>query len=187
VTEDDLRQHRRYAEYLAAAEDMLTETDADCAPWAVVEAHDRRFATLKIFAAVIDALERGVAAAGRKADDPPTPPSQPAPVINAFKTSVLNQVDVSLSLTPEEYATRLKKAQAKLRELEHQIYLRRVPVVIAYEGWDAAGKGGNIRRLTQNLDPRRFRERQEMAHKQWKINDEGLAKSGEAGSIPRRR
>ena len=59
-------------------------------------------------------------------------------------------------MTPEEYATRLKKAQAMLPELEHEIYLRRVPVVIAYEGWDAAGKGGNIRRLTQNLDPRGY-------------------------------
>ena len=156
VTKDDLRQHRRYAEYLEAAEEMLAETDADYAPWTVVEAHDRRFATLKIFATVIDALERGVAAAGRKADDPSTPPSQPTPAINAFKTSALDQVDLSLSLTPEEYAARLKKAQAKLRELQHQIYLRRVPVVIAYEGWDAAGKGGNIRRLTQNLDPRGY-------------------------------
>jgi polyphosphate kinase 2 (PPK2 family) len=65
-------------------------------------------------------------------------------------------VDLSKSLTPEEAAARLKKAQAELRELEHEIYLRRVPVVIAYEGWDAAGKGGNIRRLTQNLDPRGY-------------------------------
>ena len=156
VTEDDLRQHQRYADYLAAAEDMLTETDADYAPWTVVEAHDRRFATLKIFETVIDALERGVVAAGRKADNPPTPPSQPGRAINAFKASALDHVDLSLSLTPEEYAIRLKKAQATLRELEHQIYLRRVSVVIAYEGWDAAGKGGNIRRLTQNLDPRGY-------------------------------
>src|SRR5204863_329497 len=51
---------------------------------------------------------------------------------------------------------RLKKAQGLLRDLEHEIYRRRVPVLIAYEGWDAAGKGGNIRRLTQNLDPRGY-------------------------------
>src|SRR6478672_8514769 len=104
VTKDDLRQHQRYAEYLTAAEDMLTETDADYAPWTVVEAHDRRFATLKIFARVIDALERGVAAASPKADNPATPPFQPAPAVNAFKTSALDQVDLSLSLTPGEYA-----------------------------------------------------------------------------------
>src|SRR5215469_231517 len=67
VTEDDLRQHKRYAEYLAAAEDMLIQTDADYAPWTVIEAHDRRFATLKIFTTVIDALQRGVAVAGGKA------------------------------------------------------------------------------------------------------------------------
>jgi polyphosphate:AMP phosphotransferase len=156
VTEADLRQHQRYAEYLAAAEDMLTETDTEYAPWTVVEAHDRRFATLKTFATVIDALERGVAAAGRKADEPPGPPAQTDPAINALKTTALDHVDLSLSLTAEEYDGRLKKAQAKLRELEHQIYRRRVPVVIAYEGWDAAGKGGNIRRLTQNLDPRGY-------------------------------
>ncbi len=151
VTNDDMKQHERYAEYLAAVEDMLVETDTDYAPWTIVEAHDRRFATLKIFATVIDALERRIPAVERNAETLPAPPS-PSP----FKTTVLDHVNLSLSLTPEEYATRLKKAQATLRELEHEIYLRRVPVVIAYEGWDAAGKGGNIRRLTQNLDPRGY-------------------------------
>ena len=156
VTEDDLRQHKRYAEYLAAADDMLIETDADYAPWTVIEAHDRRFATLKIFATVIDALQRGVAVAERKAQPAPRPCREGLQAVNAFKTTALDHVKLSQSLTPEEYATRLKKAQAMIRELEHEIYLRRVPVVIAYEGWDAAGKGGNIRRLTQNLDPRGY-------------------------------
>jgi len=156
VTEDDLRQHKQYAEYLAAAEDMLIETDADYAPWTVVEAHDRRFATLKIFATVIDALQRGVAIAKERSQPVSRPLGEGVPLVSAFKTTALDHVNLSLSLTPEEYATRLKKAQATLRELEHEIYLRRVPVVIAYEGWDAAGKGGNIRRLTQNLDPRGY-------------------------------
>src|SRR5260370_32998642 len=75
VTKDDVRQQERYAEYLAATEDMLTETDTDFAAWTVVEAHDRRFATLKIFATMINALERRIAAADRKSEHPP-PPSQ---------------------------------------------------------------------------------------------------------------
>jgi polyphosphate:AMP phosphotransferase len=156
LTKDDLRQHKRYAEYLEATEDMLIETDADCAPWTVVEAHDRRFATLKIFALVIDALERGVAAAERRVAAPAASPAKLPPAAAFFKTSALAQVDLSRSLTPEEYSARLKKAQAELRDLEHELYRRRVPVVIAYEGWDAAGKGGNIRRLTENLDPRGY-------------------------------
>jgi polyphosphate:AMP phosphotransferase len=152
VTKDDIRQHERYAEYLAATEDMLTETDTDFAAWTIVEAHDRRFATLKIFATVIDALEKRIAAADRKSEDRP-PASQRG---GHFKTIALDQVDLSLSLSPEEYDVRIKRAQNALRELEHEIYLRRVPVVIVYEGWDAAGKGGNIRRLTKNLDPRGY-------------------------------
>jgi polyphosphate:AMP phosphotransferase len=156
VTKDDLRQHERYSEYLAAAEDMLTETDADYASWTVVEAHDRRFATLKMFNTVIDALQRGVATIQQKAEKPASLPPDPVPAANMFRATALDHLDLSKSLTPDEYAARLKKAQTELRELEHEIYLRRVPVVIAYEGWDAAGKGGNIRRLTQNLDPRGY-------------------------------
>ena len=135
---------------------MLTETDADYARWTVVEAHDRRFATLKIFATVIDALERGVVAEERKADrtadaaTPPRPgdqrlqddrarPGRPVPLVN-----------------PEEVRDPAEGGPATFAICEHEIYLRRVPVIIAYEGWDAAGKGGNIRRLTQNLDPRGY-------------------------------
>jgi AMP-polyphosphate phosphotransferase len=156
VTEADLRQNKYYDEYLAAAEDMLTETDTEYAPWTVVEAHDRRFAAMKVFTTVIEALERGIAAASRNSNEAPAPAVQTAPMIKAFKTTALDHVDLSLSLTAEEYADRLKQAQTRLRELEHEIYRRRLPVVIAYEGWDAAGKGGNIRRLTQNLDPRGY-------------------------------
>ena len=50
----------------------------------------------------------------------------------------------------------MKRCQKRIFELEHLIYLKRVPVVILYEGWDAAGKGGNIKRLTESMDPRGY-------------------------------
>ena len=49
-----------------------------------------------------------------------------------------------------------KNLQSKLSELHNKLYRRKIPVVIAYEGWDAAGKGGNIKRITGALDPRGF-------------------------------
>ena len=155
VNENDLRQNERYKEHLAAVNDLLSETDADYAPWTVVEAHDRRFATLKILSTVIDTLEKRIAAAAVKADVVP-PPAPPPVVPEALTTSALDKVDLSLALGREEYEKRLKKAQKQLRDLEYEIYRRQVPVVIAYEGWDAAGKGGNIRRVTENLDPRGY-------------------------------
>jgi polyphosphate kinase 2 (PPK2 family) len=65
-------------------------------------------------------------------------------------------VDLGCELSREEYKERLDAGQDKLRLLEHEIYMARIPVVIVYEGWDAAGKGGNIRRLTREMDPRGY-------------------------------
>ena len=73
-----------------------------------------------------------------------------------IKTSVLNQVDLSLKISSEEYKERLKKVQKRLQDLQNQLYEKRIPVVIAFEGWDAAGKGGAIKRLTEPLDPRGY-------------------------------
>ena len=60
------------------------------------------------------------------------------------------------TIDEEEYQKELKKLQAKLGELHNRLYRKRVPVIITYEGWDAAGKGGAIRRLTAALDPLGF-------------------------------
>jgi polyphosphate kinase 2 (PPK2 family) len=55
-----------------------------------------------------------------------------------------------------EYEKELSALQATLSDLHNRIYKKKIPVIIAYEGWDAAGKGGNIKRLTAALDPRGF-------------------------------
>ncbi len=68
----------------------------------------------------------------------------------------LADVDHTLSLTEEEYRTRLKEVQERLSNLHQRIYLAKIPVMVAYEGWDAAGKGGNIKRLAQALDARGY-------------------------------
>ena len=56
----------------------------------------------------------------------------------------------------EEYEKRLKKLQKKIEKLHGEVYRRRIPVVIGFEGWDAGGKGGAIKRLTEKMDPRGY-------------------------------
>ena len=69
---------------------------------------------------------------------------------------MLETVDLSLKLDRGEYDRQLLRRQAQLRELSWQVYQQQRPVVIVYEGWDAAGKGGNIKRLTEKIDPRGY-------------------------------
>ena len=156
VTPSDLKAHQQYDQQLAAVEDMLAETDTDVAPWTIVEASDRRFGALKIFSTVSAALQRRVDELEHTKDAPaaaaPKAPALPADL----HSSILDGVDLSPALEVDEYRRKLKARQKLLRKLEHEIYVRRIPVVIVYQGWDAGGKGGNIRRLTQNLDPRGY-------------------------------
>ncbi len=79
--------------------------------------------------------------------------------------SRLSEVDLSLSLSREEEDERLAAAQTRL------LFLRLVlggqmakagevigpPVCVVFEGWDASGKGGSIRRIVAPLDPRHVR------------------------------
>jgi polyphosphate kinase 2 (PPK2 family) len=67
---------------------------------------------------------------------------------------MLETVDLTQTLSPEEYHVDLIRLQVRLSQLGFQVYKQQRPVIIAFEGWDAAGKGGAIRRLTERLDPR---------------------------------
>ena len=73
-----------------------------------------------------------------------------------FKLGALSGVDLSKSLEREEYKERLNKLQKKLSMLHNELYRLRIPVVLGFEGWDAGGKGGAIKRLTSHLDPRGY-------------------------------
>lgn len=70
--------------------------------------------------------------------------------------AMLANVDLSLTLDTHTYEVELVKYQVAMRNLGYQAYAQKRPVVIAYEGWDAAGKGGNIKRLTEHMDPRSY-------------------------------
>lgn len=153
VTKDDWRHHRQHKKYLAAIEEMLAKTSTEFAPWTIVEAHDRRFATLKVFKTVCAALETKLNSAS--AENTAVIKSVPVNVDNVA-SSMLETVDLSKTLEREAYKEELKVCQKRLHDLEHEIYARRIPVVVAYEGWDAAGKGGNIKRLVQGMDPRGY-------------------------------
>ncbi len=69
---------------------------------------------------------------------------------------MLDKIDISKTLTPEEYKRQLVRYQVRLGQLGYQVYVQKRPVIIVYEGWDAAGKGGNIKRVTEALDPRGY-------------------------------
>jgi len=161
IGKQEWRQHDDYGKHIKAAEEMMERTSTARAPWIIVESHDRRFATVKVFETMIStweaALEKYRAAEKAKADAAPRLRSATADEkLVPRNVTVLSKLDMTQKLSRAEYDRQVDKLQDRLRELEHVIYSKRVPVVVCYEGCDAAGKGGNIKRIVGNLDPRGF-------------------------------
>ena len=69
---------------------------------------------------------------------------------------MLSSIDLSLTLDQNDYKKLLVKYQVALFRLAYQVYLQQRPVAIVFEGWDAAGKGGAIHRVTEKIDPRGY-------------------------------
>jgi polyphosphate:AMP phosphotransferase len=151
VTKADWRENRKYDKVLRRVERMLRATSTDYGPWTAVPTHDSRTASLCIATTLVDAIEKALK---RRESAAKAKPPKPAAVRR--RKSPLAAADLSLSLDRETYEETLPKLQKELLRFEHLLHPQRIPVVIVYEGWDASGKGGNIKRLVTGLDNRGF-------------------------------
>ena len=167
VGSGDLKRNKDFERYEKMNEEMLARTDTDYAPWNIVEATDRRFATAKIYAIVIQALAERVESVRRAikekenvkaytAEDLRMMGQEETQKDRKLGESILAKADLSLTYSKEEYKKRLQKLQDKMSKLHGELYRRRIPVVLGFEGWDAGGKGGAIKRLTEKMDPRGY-------------------------------
>jgi polyphosphate:AMP phosphotransferase len=155
MTEAKHSAHKRYDEYLAAMDSLIEKTDTAFAPWTIVEAEDRRFAEARIFSRTIEAFERALA------DLPavkttPVPAHPAAPDLELPLSYPLGDADITKALPDDVYHKELRQCQARVRACQCEAFRKRVPIIVLFEGWDAAGKGGCIKRLTESLDPRRY-------------------------------
>lgn len=152
VTGADLDRNRHFEDYAKMADEMLVNTDSDYAPWTIVEAEDEDHATVKILTKVAEAFAERYRAECQAVEKIKDGRFDRA----AMDDSMLKKADLTKKLSRAEYDKKLSKLQKRLRYLHGQLYAERIPVVLAFEGWDAGGKGGAIKRLTRALDPRGY-------------------------------
>lgn len=134
-----------YDKFVERYEKMLAETDTVNAPWHLIAADDSRRAQIEIFTAIAEGIEGALQVKSAEA----------LPRVE-MQYDVLSTVDLNKEITKEEYKELLDEYQERLTALQIEMFRAKIPVVIGFEGWDAAGKGGAIRRLTAALDPLGF-------------------------------
>ncbi len=163
---DALRHHDRVKE---AGEQAIRVTSTDAAPWHIVEGADEHFRNVTVAMRVRDAILEGIQAAVMRA----TLERQASTKSSARRRSkatrvdevldgvsrdynVLKALDLTNTLDKKRFRVQLEKQQGRLNRLQRQARARGVSTIAVFEGWDAAGKGGAVRRVTAALDAREY-------------------------------
>jgi len=162
-------QHwRMYDRFVAAAERTLQRTSVGAAPWTIVEGADEAYRSLTVATTLRDAIrqalaERNGAGPGTQLAVAFSPsarrsraPSARVSPSAAAPATILNSLDMSQSVSKKAFEGKLEVLQGRLNRLQHRAQNKGISTIFVFEGWDAAGKGGAIRRMTAALDARSY-------------------------------
>lgn len=152
VTDEDLETFKRYGKLKKLAEHALLTTSTAQAPWIVVEGLDDRYRNLTVGTVILNAVRERL-----DLKTPQPAPAKTAPFIDVrHGVNLLDRLDLTKKLERKVYDKELPKLQGRLNQLTRDPKFRNIAVMAAFEGNDAAGKGGAIRRITSALDARAY-------------------------------
>jgi polyphosphate:AMP phosphotransferase len=149
VTKMDWRFHKTYDQFVNSASRAIRRTSSGQSPWHIIEAWDARYRDLTVAETLLAAIEQRLAG---DAPPAPAPPAVPAPV----RPNVISSLDLSHAVPEADYRKELVRRQLAIGRLARELQDRKRAAVLVFEGSDAAGKGGAIRRITQALDARYY-------------------------------
>ncbi len=153
VTRDDKMRSRIYAKSHDLWEHILRETSIGEAPWYVVEGADERYRSLTVGKILLDAMHRILAE--KKPARPARVRTPPAPsVIDNVK--LIRDLDLTQKVSEKKYERDVERFQGQLAKLTRSKRFNERSLILVFEGVDAAGKGGAIRRVTHALDARQY-------------------------------
>jgi polyphosphate:AMP phosphotransferase len=151
VTDTDWKHFKLYDKFRRISERALRTTSTGEAPWIIIEGEDERYRSITVGNHILTLLKKRLADSGSRAAAQATPREKEDPY------TLLDSLDLSQSLSEEKYEKQLEKYQGRLSLLYRQFKARGRSMILVFEGWDAAGKGGIIRRITAAMDARDYR------------------------------
>jgi len=153
---ETVKAAKHYEPFIDVASRIVRETDTGEAPWYLIEATDRYYRDLTAGKTLLRAMqthfERPAPSETMRVSHAPA-----IPHTEEAQITILDRVDSNQQIKKSEYRERKAKLQSELNALGWQAFRERQSVVCVFEGWDASGKGGSIRRLVHALDARLYR------------------------------
>jgi len=153
ISDRDWDFFKLYDRFYRISEDTLRETSTRDAPWIVVEGSDPEYRSVTVARTLLEAMRKRLSAPPERR----VAKSQAAPMVRPVdRVHVLRRMNLNLKMERDEYKKRLEKYQRRLALITLNKKFPERNVVCVFEGMDAAGKGGAIRRITAALDPRLY-------------------------------
>ena len=155
VGPEDWKHFKRYEQFCKVCTQALRMTSPGYAPWTIVEGYDApyRYATTGQY--ILEQVEKHLGDQALPIAKAVALP--PAAALRPRYTTILETLDLSKKLDKKAYATHMAELQGSLNRLSRQATQQHISSLLVFEGWDAAGKGGAIRRVTRALDARFYR------------------------------
>jgi AMP-polyphosphate phosphotransferase len=153
VTKRDWEHYKLYDKFMTVNESVIRHTSTAEAPWYIIEGADPRYRGLAVGSVILDALRNRLAEAPKKKPSKSSVPPLPPPIDNLH---ILKSLDLTQKLEKKKFQAELEKYQGKLALLTRDERFKNMTVVAVFEGNDAAGKGGTIRRITSAVDARQY-------------------------------
>jgi polyphosphate:AMP phosphotransferase len=149
----DWQQSKTYGKFVRFGERILRRSSRDYAPWYVVEGADQYYRSLTVGRILLEGLQ-----AALQSQEPTQCSPHAAPLTASLDNlGLLDSLDMQQKLDKASYEEQLAEEQARLSGLMRDKRFRKHALVAVFEGNDAAGKGGAIRRVAAALDPRQYR------------------------------
>jgi len=152
VTEQAWEFFKHYDDFRAVSERALTLTSTGVAPWHIIEAADQRYRDLAVGTTLARALQEAM-----EASEAPAAAKRRPALPKPRKLNVIRQLDLGNKLEDKVYEEELASYQGKLSRLSRKLHDAGRSLILVFEGPDAAGKGGAIRRVTAAMDARLYR------------------------------
>jgi AMP-polyphosphate phosphotransferase len=164
VTKEQWKHWEMFDKFVSVADRAIRKTSTDAAQWHIVEGEDERYRTVAVATALRDAIRRGIEQSAVRKSRRSVALVQKAQADGPVKVikrverqfNVLDNLDLSQKLSDDDFEKELAERQARLSVLQRRAIKRGLSTILVFEGWDAAGKGGAIRRVTGSLDARDY-------------------------------
>jgi polyphosphate:AMP phosphotransferase len=152
VNERDWQHFALYDKFRVVDESVIRHTSTAEAPWTIVEGYDSRYRSLTVGRVILASIRNRLREIETKITAVHAPPLMPS----IDRLDILKTLDLDQKISKKTFQAELEKYQGKLALLTRSLKFKNITVIAMFEGHDAAGKGGAIRRITGALDARYY-------------------------------